>query len=153
MIRCRLGLALTIVLSSFVPTAFGQTVVMEIQSGSCGSPVVRSITDTKWHHKWEKNGRLIVSGSLSESGSTRVKPGSARIELRGNLVTIVYENFAPKWTDEKGQEVLPPPCAWRTPVTFSIGGLESDYYHLILGAEAGGRFRVQTSLFIDEPDQ
>ena len=83
----------------------------------------------------------------------RVKPGSARIEQRGNLITIVYETYTPKWEDDKGQEVLPPPCVWRIPVTFFIRELEPIQYYVIVGRKSDKTFRVVTSLVIDEPPE
>lgn len=154
LLRSSAQLTLTVLLSSFAAIGFGQSVVMEIPSGNCGSPAMRSVTDTKWHYKWQKDLLLVVSGALSEGGSTRVKPGSARITQRGNLIIIVYENYElERELDENGQQELPPLCSWRIPVTFSIRGLDDDQYYLIVGLEMDGRFRVWGSLLIEEPSE
>lgn len=150
--RSHTRLTLGALLLSFATIASSQTVVMEISSGGCGSPANSSVTDYTWRYKWQKDRLLVVSGALPESGSTRVKRGSARITPRGNLLVIAYENYELEQEfDEKGRAILAPVCAWRIPVTFSIRGLADDHYYLIVGRESGESFRVMTSVVVDEP--
>jgi len=126
---------------------------MEIPSGGCGAAANQSVTDYKWRYRWQKSGLLVVSAYLPESGSTRVKPNSARISQQGNLLVVGYEDHAlPPELDAKGRELLPVICASRVLVTFSIRGLDSNHYYLVVGRETDRGFRVQEWLRIDEPE-
>jgi hypothetical protein len=148
LIRLSVPLALPLLISLIPLTAFGQTITMENAAAGCGGRATLSITDPRppTYH-WEKDGRLVISVALFESGSEQIEPGSARVSVKGNLVTITY-----KFIDWEKDGELPIMCVWKTLVTFVVSALEPNSYFLLFASDTKDKFRVQGYMHINEPE-
>jgi hypothetical protein len=133
---------LSFLLLSWLPFAYGQSVIMERGTGKCVTTESELSSPPRSTYKWEKDGeryQLAIATTLEETGRRWTPPESARISLRGNLLTITVGD----------KETEGPPCPWRVPVKLIIRGLEPDIYHLIVATQ--DRFFVMRHLYIDDP--
>lgn len=131
---------LSLLLFSWLSLASGQSVVMERGTGTCTSIDSNPPPSTyKWEKRGEKNYQLVIATTIEETGGRWTPPESARISLRGNLLTITVGE----------KETEGPVCLWRVPVNLIIRALEPNIYHLIIATE--DRFFVMRHLYIDDP--